>query len=249
MEHQIQIQENKESGWIFDEINSMKIRFYKTGELNGSSYVKIPLRSNALINIKNNDKFCFIWSFLASLHPCATDQPNRVSNYIQYFNEFNFQNFDVTDGFNCSDVHNINDLNNLSVNRFDLNFYQDKSKWKHNLFPIEISKNESDRVADLLKFKNHYVLLKELNVFLGDHQKNFVCKRCLNSYTSENMLRIHTPKCEINGITTVRTSPEPHLHWKTHFHKNPLYFRIYADFEADKEKDNSSMGKKKQLIF
>ena len=37
LEHQIQIQETKESGWIFDKINSMKISFYKTVELNGSS--------------------------------------------------------------------------------------------------------------------------------------------------------------------------------------------------------------------
>ena len=27
-----------------------------------------------------------------------------------------------------------------------------------------------------------------------------------------------------------------------HFHKNPLYFRIYADFEADNEKDDSIVG-------
>ena len=32
LEHQIQIQETKESGWLFDKINSMKISFYKTGE-------------------------------------------------------------------------------------------------------------------------------------------------------------------------------------------------------------------------
>ena len=61
LEHQIQIQETEESGWIFDKINSMKISFYKTGELNGSSYVKIPLRSSALMNIKNNDKHCFMF--------------------------------------------------------------------------------------------------------------------------------------------------------------------------------------------
>ena len=47
LEHQKQILETKESGWIFDIVNSMKIKFYKTGELNGSSYVKFPLRSNA----------------------------------------------------------------------------------------------------------------------------------------------------------------------------------------------------------
>ena len=157
LEHQIQIQETKGSGWIFDKINSMKIRFYKTVELNGSSYIKIPLRPIALINNKNNDKFCFIWIILASLYPCENDHPNRVSNYYQYFNELNFQSFDFTNGFKCSDVHRFNELNKLSVNRFELNLCQDKIIWKQNLIPIEISKNESDRVVYLLIYKNHYV--------------------------------------------------------------------------------------------
>ena len=56
LEHQIQNQEMKESGWTFDKINSMKISFYKTTEMNGTSYVKIPLRSNAILNVQNNDK-------------------------------------------------------------------------------------------------------------------------------------------------------------------------------------------------
>ena len=37
LEHQIQFQETKESGWIFVKNNSMKVRFKKTGELKGSS--------------------------------------------------------------------------------------------------------------------------------------------------------------------------------------------------------------------
>ena len=36
---------------------------------------------------------------------------------------------------------------------------------------------------------------------------------------------------------------------KKHFHKNPLYFRIYADFEADNEKDNSKIGNKTTNIY
>ena len=200
----------------------MKIRFYKTSELDDWSYVKIPLRSKALINIKNNDKYCFIWSILASLHPCENDHPNRVSSYIQYINELNFQSFDFTNGFKCTDVHIFLELNNISVNIFELNFYQDKNKWKQNLIPIEISKNKSDRVVDLLIYKTYYALIKKVKVFSGDHHKNFICRRCLNSYTSENMLRIHKPKCGINDITTIRTSPDSHLHWKNHFPKNPL---------------------------
>ena len=45
-------------------------------------------------------------------------------------------------------------------------------------------------------------------MFLGNHHKKFICRRCLNSYTSENMLKIHKPKCDNNDITTVRTSSE-----------------------------------------
>ena len=110
LEHQIQNQEMKESGWIFDKINSMKISFYKTTEMNGTSYVKIPLRSNAILNIQNNDRYCFIWSILASLHPCENTHPSRVNNYLQYFNELNIQGFDFRNDFKCSDVHRFNEL-------------------------------------------------------------------------------------------------------------------------------------------
>ena len=39
LEHQIQRQEMKDSGWRFDKINSMTIYFYKTNEMNGSNYI------------------------------------------------------------------------------------------------------------------------------------------------------------------------------------------------------------------
>ena len=71
----------------------------------------------------------------------------------------------------------------------------------------------------------------------------------MNSYTSENRLKIHKPKSENFDITTIRTSSESHLHWKNHFHKNPLYFRIYSDFEADNEKDDSIVGNKTTNIY
>ena len=249
LELQIQQQEMKDSGWRFDKLYSMTIYFYKTNGMNGSNFIKIPLRSNALLNIENNDKYCFLWSVIASLYPCNNNHPNRVSNYKQYFDELNIQGFDFTNGFKCSDVHKFNELNNLSVNIFELVFYQDQNQWKHKLIPIEISKNDSERVIDLAIYKNHYVLIKKLDVFLGDHNKKFIRRRCLSSYTNENMLIKHKPKCENNDITSNKTSNESHLFWKKHFHKNPLYFRINADFEADNEKDDSVVGNKTINIY
>ena len=69
LENQIRIKETKDSGWIFGLINSIKIGFFKTAEINGSSYVKIPLRSNAILNSENIDTYCFIWSLSAKFPP------------------------------------------------------------------------------------------------------------------------------------------------------------------------------------
>ena len=162
----------KDSGWRFDKNNSMTVYFYKTSEMDGRPYVKIPLRSNAILNIGINDKYCFLWSIIASLHPCNNNRPNRVSNYKHYFNELNIQDFEFTNGFECSDVHKVNEMNKLSVKTFELSFYQDQNQWKHKLKPIEVIKNDSDRVIDLAIYKNHYALIKKLDVFLGDHKKN-----------------------------------------------------------------------------
>ena len=144
LERQIQQQEMKDSGWRFDKIISMTIYFYKTQELNGTSYIEIPIRSNAILNIQNNDKYCFIWSILAHMFPCYRNG-QRVSNYKYYFDELNIQGFDFTNGFKCSDVKRFEKLNNLSINIFELRFYQENNSfWKHKLIPLEISNQKSD---------------------------------------------------------------------------------------------------------
>ena len=38
----------------------MTLFFYKTTEMNGSSYVKLPLRSLAFLSIENEDKYCLL---------------------------------------------------------------------------------------------------------------------------------------------------------------------------------------------
>ena len=63
----------------------MIIYFYKTTEMTGSSYVKIPLRFSAILKIESDDEYCILWSILAHLHPCDNSHPNRVTNFGQYF--------------------------------------------------------------------------------------------------------------------------------------------------------------------
>ena len=73
------------SGWDIQGINHLKIYVHKTNALNGRTYVKVPIRTNAILNIQNKDTYCFLWSFLANIHPIDDkNHPYRVSKYEPY---------------------------------------------------------------------------------------------------------------------------------------------------------------------
>ena len=126
----------------FDKINSMTKFFYETIEMNRPSYVRTPLKSLVIINIQNDDKYCFIWSILAHLHPIADSKnghATRVSIYRKYLFDLSIEGFDFNNGIKFRDVHKFEKLNNLSINLFEKSFCQDQNKWSHKLIPIEIS--------------------------------------------------------------------------------------------------------------
>ena len=187
LEQQNQNEEKKDSGWRFDKIISMKIYFYKTGELNASFYVKFLLKSSAILNFENDEKYCFLRSILAYLQPCNNSHPNRVSNYGQYFDELSIDGFDFSNGLKCSSVDNFGRLNNLSVNIFNMNFYQNENFRKQKIVPIEVGEKNSDRIVDLLIYRNHHVVVKKLHIFVSNHNCNFVCGQCLNSCTIQGV--------------------------------------------------------------
>ena len=96
--------------------------------MNGSSYVKIPLRSSGILNVENDEKFCFMWSKLASFDPCSDSHRNRISNYVEHFFEKSLPGFNFSNGFKCGDSYNFEKLKTLSIIMFEPSFYQDQTK-------------------------------------------------------------------------------------------------------------------------
>ena len=84
---------------------------------------------------------------------------------------------------------------------------------------------------------------------MGKQGCRYIDKRCLKSYTNQDVLVNHVQKCCQQEITSIKLNEESHLYWKDHFHNNPLYFRIIADFEAHIELDNFSIGNKATNIY
>ena len=76
------------------------------------------------MNIDNDGNFCFIWSTLAHIHPCNDIHPNTVSNYRPSFTDLNIDGLDFTNGFKCTDVREVEKLNDVSINLSEVNSYQ-----------------------------------------------------------------------------------------------------------------------------
>ena len=64
---------NERSGWIIELIESQYINVSTYRPLSGSSYRKLPVElkspKKGLINIKNNDQKCFLWSHVRRINP------------------------------------------------------------------------------------------------------------------------------------------------------------------------------------
>jgi hypothetical protein len=80
------------NGWILDEILYLDLNMAKYTQLKGSSYIPLPKKlktKKAIINVKNTDNKCFLWSILAALHPAA-QHVDRQPYYMQFENELDF---------------------------------------------------------------------------------------------------------------------------------------------------------------
>ena len=88
--------------------------------------------------------------------------PNRLSSYEKYFNELNFDLFIFSFQFECSDIYEFRKVITLFKNFFNLRFYPVRNEWKHKLNLIEISKNNSEKVIDLMICKNLCIPIKEV---------------------------------------------------------------------------------------
>ena len=233
LDNEIQRREMEGSGWDLQGINHLKICFHKTKALNGMTYIKFPIRTNSILNIQNADTYCFLWSILANIHPVDKGH-QRVSKYEPYRDELNITNIDFTNGMRIVDIPRFERLNpTLSINVFEYSTEEDND---YKLVALYVSKNnENRRIIDLILYKNHYILLKKLHVFIGKRDRRYVCRNCLSSYTIQSELTTHKRICDNKDKSVYIPCKETHVRWDKYYQKMPIYSMIFADFEARNE--------------
>ncbi|XP_014299742.2 uncharacterized protein LOC106694097 [Microplitis demolitor] len=117
--------EHRDSGWSLLEIGNLALNINKYVPLhggNGSTYTDLPediKKKKAVINILNEDYYCFLWSVIAAFHP-AQDGRNvsRVRSYRHYSRVLNYDGIKFP--MQLKDIPKFEKLNNLSINVYGI---------------------------------------------------------------------------------------------------------------------------------
>ena len=254
------------SGWTIQSIINLEVNINKFNPLRGNSYIELPLwikKKNACINVENfNDKKCFMWSILSALYPQKKNSC-RVSKYIPYENELNFNGID--DAVSLAQIPRFEKLNQISINVYGLEFLKNK----YEVYPLYLTSDYKKRHVNLLlieknysntdsiDLKFHYVWIKDLSRLIKSqvtkhHDKLHVCDRCLHFFYSKEKLNNHFEECKkINNCKIRLPNPENStVRFKNYKNKLTVPFVIYADCECLllPVKDNNILENNTQVL-
>ena len=213
------------SGFVLNGIVNVLLEIYKVNDIQASSWVELPEKyknNKSIIIVKNDDQLCFLWCILAHLCP-VEDKKSITSNYSMHFNKLNLEGLEFP--MKVEDIPKFENLNNLNVIVFELT--------RTVLTPIHINKNYLQPQIDLLLFENHYCLITKLHCLINKNSHmNWVCRRCLTAFSSEDILNQHIDRCQKQQPTNITFSWKDCLNFEDYHMKVPVPIRVSADFEC-----------------
>jgi len=230
------------SGWLIDSVNDFTLIVTQYRPLAGLIYVATPcsiVRKHAvgLVNVKNRDDRCFQWAILSCLHP-SKNNPCSVYSYTKYADTLNFDGIPFP--VRVKDIPKFERQNpQIAVNVISLDE-------ENNGYCVEYLSPEHNRPhhVDLLLIHDpdsktsHYTWIKNFSRLLGGRTKHdgasFVCRSCLNVFSSQRVLDSHVPNCLQHAPQqTVYPDPEDcKLKFHDHDKEHSLKFYLVCDFES-----------------
>ena len=239
IEEEIQKAEIAEgSGWVFLNFKKLVLHTTRWDPINAGIYIDLPAalkNKNAIINMKNQDEKCFMWSVLRALNP-KNKHAERIDNDLKSKQDtINMEGIRYPANFR--DIDRFESQNtNISISVLGYNK-------EERVYPLKISKytkREHNIVLLLIKDKEktHYCLVKNISALLSSqinnhgHKRHF-CLNCFNSFQNEDKLEEHKDYCYENECVKVVMPPSgTYLRFKNFLHSEKAPFAIYADFES-----------------
>ncbi|GBM57690.1 hypothetical protein AVEN_222540-1 [Araneus ventricosus] len=156
------------SGWLIDFIEHLELKVATYTLVAGSSYIPTPDKTkytSSIVNVKNNDNKCVMWSMLAALHPAKTN-PQFVSKYAEFASELKFEP-DMIFPFTLNKVTKFETLNDISIKVFG---------YEKTVFPLYITEKKYATHVNLLFQSNtetkHFCYIKNMSRLLSSLSKH-----------------------------------------------------------------------------
>ena len=226
------------TGWHLHSIISLELHTVEWDPLSGTSYIKLPKyleNKKAIINMKNDDDKCFLWSVLRALNPKDNNSEidRELKSKIDTLNMKGIK-YPIT----LQDIKKFESLNsNISITVLG---YNEKNK----VYPLRVSGyigREHDIVLMLIcdEEKKHYCLVKNVSRLLSTQvsnhkEKHHFCLRCMNSFCSHKSLNKHQEYCSNHEAVKIIIPEEEKsiLKFNNHYKSEKVPFIIYADIES-----------------
>lgn len=189
-------------GWTLVQILYLELNVNKYNPLRASSYIPLPREiviKKAVINIKNEDPFCFGWAIMAGLYE-PVGNPCRSSSYPDFRERLDFTG--ISFPISLKDIAKFELQNNMSVNVFGYEMcFKDNKRVCEIIGPLYYTKNKKNVHVNLLliddgKGKNHYCYIKNLSRLVSSqissrHGMKHLCDGCLQNFATEEKLKRH----------------------------------------------------------
>ncbi|KAK5644551.1 hypothetical protein RI129_005851 [Pyrocoelia pectoralis] len=238
----------KDSGWALQEILHLKVNINKYIPLKGgqSTYVKVPhfiALKHAIVNVRNNDPYCFLWAIVSALHP-AQNHVDRISSYPHFSEVLNYNSIKFP--IKLHDIKKFEKLNDLTINLFCIKgktivpFLLSENRNKEPINLLVLTRNEGARDDDTYY---HFTWIKNMSALFSsqlskNRHKKCICNRCLNHFSSNACLEKHLIHCNQINKCSVKLPDETNkfLEFKHFAYQEKVPFVVYADLESILEK-------------
>ena len=221
------------SGWVVETLKTLEIR--TTGPFKGtaSSFIETPAELKnlyrRLLNIKNKDEFCFLYSVLDSLFPPST--------YSPYMDEVVYKLSDFP--ISLSKIPSFEKLNNVSISiyRFEqgrlLNFFFSKNrKCRQKVKFLQLVDHDKSHYCLIENFRNlmHHLTRSSSKRVGGPRAR--LCGNCMQSIVKHNFSN-HVQFCEHHKALEIKMPDKTKKLTFENWQKTQLNpFVVYADLEA-----------------
>ena len=226
------------SGWRFEKVEKLVLHTTRWEPVNAGSYIELPQElknRKAIINMKNQDDKCFMWSVLRALNP-KDKNAERIDNDLKSKVEtLNMEGIQYPVSFRGIDrFEHLNPEISISV----LGYNKDDK-----VYPLKVSKYtgcKHDIVLLLIKDgeNSHYCLVKNISALFASQINNhkgtrYFCLNCFNGFKSPDSLDKHKEYCYNNECVKISMPPQnTFLRFKNFRYSEKAPFAIYADFES-----------------